>query len=219
MSEPVYMYIQSLTLTKEWWKISHSEKKAIVDELSEFEKKIQKNIIIKRFLSLRYDSDLIYWINSKNTKDIREFRYKIFKIFRGLIKENLGMLSIFKPSPYVNYKKFEPWDYIKQEPLRYFIAYPMKKSPEWYLLPFNERKELIEEHAKIASEINKYGIRSYTTYSFGIGDNEFVVIYESPTIEGWSYVVEKLREARARKWTIREEPIIIGELGNLEELI
>ncbi len=108
---------------------------------------------------------------------------------------------------------FDPLSILKVEPLKYFVAYPMKKSVDWYLLPFDEREKIMMEHINIAKNHPKNnGIRSYTTYSFGIGDYEFVVIYEIPNLSDWVEVVEKLREAKARKWITKEEPLLVGEL-------
>ncbi len=102
-------------------------------------------------------------------------------------------------------------DNLNQEPLEYFVAYPMSKSPEWYLLDYDERKEIMMDHIRSAmSNPEQEGIRSYTTYSFGIGDQEFVVLYEVPDLAKWSHVTEKLREAKARKWISKETPILIG---------
>ena len=57
---------------------------------------------------------------------------------------------------------------------------------------------------------NNKDILSYTTYSFGIGDQEFVVIYETDSLYSWMKVTEKLREVEARKWIIKETPILTG---------
>jgi len=220
MTNPVYMYISSLRFNTSWWSLPYSDKKSILSNILELERIFSDKMVIKRYVSLRHNSNLIYWLSSYNTSDFISFKYDILSAGKGYIEENLSFISIFKPSPY--FPQSEEKDllsYLKKEPLRYFIAYPMKKSPEWYLLPFEERRELIREHAEIASKYNKYGIRSYTTYSFGIMDDEFVVIYEAPDLEGWSFVVEKLREARARKWTVREEPILLGEYRDLQEVI
>jgi Uncharacterized conserved protein, COG3253 len=71
------------------------------------------------------------------------------------------------------------------------------------------------EHIGMARSHPESGqIRSYTTYSFGLGDQEYVVLYEASSLTAWSHVTEKLREAKARKWIVKEEPILVGELRN-----
>lgn len=219
MVQRIFMYISALKFSENWWRLSYLEKKGIVDSIKEEERKHSEKLLIKRFTSLRHNCDVIYWLVSQETKYFQDFKYSLLESSLGNIYEVFSLLSIYKPSPYYVGKEDYALEKIERDSLKYFVAYPMKKSPEWYLLPFDERRSLIREHAEMASQLNKFGIRAYTTYSYGLIDDEFVVIYETPDLEGWSYVVEKLREARARKWILREEPILIGEKRNLEEFI
>ncbi|MCY0858812.1 MAG: chlorite dismutase family protein [Sulfolobaceae archaeon] len=216
-----YMYISTIKLSQSWWNLSIEEKRKILTSLEEAEGEIRKDAIsLKRYISLRSDYDIIYWLSSFDTTIIPELRYAILSSFREHGNENYSMLSIYKPSPYVQSKNFDIKAFLSTEPLRYFIAYPMKKSVDWYLLPYNERKQIMDEHIKMAMTHPKNrGIRSYTTYSFGIGDYEFVVIYEAPSLSDWVDVVEALREAKARKWITKEEPILVGENEGLEVLL
>ncbi len=213
----VYMYVSSFKLSQNWWNESKEDRRKIIDNIESIESSFRQNLIsLKRYVSLRYDSDIIYWLSSEDTSKIIEFKYSILKILKNFGFESFSMLSVYKPSPYVK-GNFNIKSVLNAEPLRYFIAYPMKKSVDWYLLPFEDREKIMREHIEIAKKHPKNkGIRSYTTYSFGIGDYEFVVIYEAPSIEDWVEVVEALREAKARKWVIKEEPILVGELKGLD---
>lgn len=126
--------------------------------------------------------------------------------------ESLVWLSVYKASPYVS-STIDVLGNLKQEPLRYLAAYPMKKDPEWYLMPFEERRSIMAEHIGIArSHRYSKNVRSYTTYAFGIAGYEFLVVYEVQSLYEWVEIVERLREARARKWVVVEEPVLVGEL-------
>lgn len=212
-----YMYISSIKLSSKWWSLSKEERRKIIDNIESLESNFKNSLIsLKRYISLRYDSDVIYWISSFETSRIIDFKYALLSILHDLGEESFSMFSIYKPSPYTK-GNFDIKSVLNLEPLKYFIAYPMKKDVEWYLLPFEEREKIMKEHIEIAKNHPKNkGIRSYTTYSFGIGDFEFVVIYEAPSIEDWVEVVEALREAKARKWVSKEEPILVGELKGLD---
>ncbi|BFH72552.1 chlorite dismutase family protein [Sulfurisphaera javensis] len=216
MSNYVYMTVNMFKFSHEWWKLGKEEKKKIISKIDEMEKDYEKKIIsLKRFISLRYDGDIIYWLSDFNTTPLNEFRYDLLST--SYLEEKISLFSVFKESPYTMGGNKDLSSFLKIPPLKYFVAYPMKKSPDWYLLPFNERKDIMAEHIKIArTHPDNEGIRSYTTYSFGIGDYEFVVIYEIPDLYRWTNVVEKLREAKARKWITLEEPILVGELGALD---
>lgn len=216
MSNLVYMMVNAFKFSSDWWKLDKVERKKIVSRIDEIEREYEKKVVsIKRYISLRYDSDIIYWISDVNTTPLNEFRYSLLSL--SYINENISFFSVFKESPYTMGENADLISFLKFPSLKYFVAYPMKKSPDWYLLPYEERRDIMAEHIKIAkTHPDNNGIRSYTTYSFGIGDYEFVVIYEIPELYKWVNVVEKLREARARKWITSEEPILVGEQGSLD---
>jgi len=218
MSNYVYMTVRMFKFSEEWWKLQKEDRKRFLNRVSEVEKEYEGKLVsLKRFLSLRHDGDIIYWASDFNTTPLNEFRYAIESVTDSYLIEKLLLFSIFKSSPYMEGGNKDLSAFLRTPPLKYFVAYPMKKSPEWYLLPFNDRRDVMAEHIKMAkTHPDNEGIRSYTTYSFGIGDYEFVVIYEIPDLYKWTNVVEKLREARARKWITLEEPILVGEQGDLD---
>jgi chlorite dismutase len=212
MANEVYMMVYSIKFDKDWWRLNHEARKTILSKAEEVANEFKKDVIsIKKFSSLSQESNIIYWLTSFSTSPFLEFRSAILSAFEGYALESNLFLSVFKPSPYMK-SNFDPKTILGGEQLKYFVAYPMKKSPEWYLLPFEEREKIMKEHIDMAIKNPKNnGIKSYTTYSFGIGDYEFVVIYEIPELFNWVDVVEKLREAKARKWIVKEEPLIVGE--------
>lgn len=212
MVNEVYMMVYSIKFDKDWWRLNHEARRSILSKSEEVFREFKKDVIsIKKYSSLSQDSNIIYWLSSFSTTPFLEFRSAILSAFEGYALESHLFLSVYKPSPYVK-SNFDPKAVLGREQLKYFVAYPMKKSPEWYLLPFEEREKIMKEHIEMAvSNPKNNGIRSYTTYSFGIGDYEFVVIYEIPDLFNWVDVVEKLREAKARKWVVKEEPLIVGE--------
>ncbi|WP_236749016.1 chlorite dismutase family protein [Acidianus manzaensis] len=218
----IYMLVFSLRFNRDWWRLQSLDRKDISSKMKEIEDKFSNQFIsLKKYASLSKDSHLIYWISSDNTLKLIDFRFSIISNLRGYAEENDIFLSVFRPSPYM--KKNSNIDYksiLNLPPLKYFVAYPMKKDPEWYLLPFEDRENIMKEHISMAiNNPDNNGIRSYTTYSFGIGDYEFVVIYEIPDLRNWVNVVEKLREAKARKWITKEEPLLVGEVRDFDFLI
>ncbi|HLI46986.1 MAG TPA: chlorite dismutase family protein, partial [Geobacterales bacterium] len=165
--------------------------------------------LLRIFKSLKVDLDVLLWAFVKDTVGITELQNIIKRRLGKYISKAYTLFSIYEPSPYFK-DQLRP---VNKEPKKYLVAYPMKRDPEWFLLDESERKKMLEEHIRMARlHPEGKGIISYTTYSFGIDDNEYVVIYELDSLIGWSHVVEKLREAKHRKWVIREEPVLIGEL-------
>jgi len=167
----------------------------------------------KAYMALSGDVHAIGWHASMEAEDLLELRERALE--EGL-EERYWWPGVYKESPYARgYKASEILDLItRAEGLPWLIAYPMKKSPEWYLIPLEERRRIMGEHIRIARESSSLAgsVRSYTTYAFGLASYEFLVIYEVSDIAGWIDVVEKLRLAEARKWVIMEEPVLAGKL-------
>jgi len=168
-------------------------------------------ISLRAYYSLSSGVHAIIWGSSDSPEDLLLLRECLYGGLHDYFDEVYWWISIYKKSPYVEKAETSVREMLMREPLKFFIAYPMKKHPEWYLLPMDERREIMIEHIKIAARTHKGDtIRSYTTYAFGIADYEFLVIYEAADLYEWSKAVEVLREARARKWVVLEEPVLVG---------
>jgi chlorite dismutase len=87
----------------------------------------------------------------------------------------------------------------------YLVIYPFVKSAEWYLLPRDERQRLMNEHIRIGKQYQE--IAQLLLYSFGLQDQEFVVVYELPRLERFSALVADLRASEARPYTLRDTPL------------
>ncbi|MGP6293883.1 chlorite dismutase family protein [Caldiplasma sukawensis] len=179
--------------------------------LSEMTKEIKNKLDLNHlnlYRSMRTDIDYIIWASAYSSEPFFTLIAEMRKLneFSGIY----SYFSIYEKSPYI--KRETPVEkQINESTKKYFIAYPMSKSTEWYLLDYDVRKKIMKEHISMAmSDPNNNGILSYTTYSFGIGDQEFVVMYEADDLEKWMKVTEKLRESVSRRWIVKETPILVG---------
>ena len=100
---------------------------------------------------------------------------------------------------------------------KYLVVYPFVKTVDWYLTDFKRRAEMMMEHVKVG---RKYGnIKQLLAYSFGVDDQEFIVAYETDDLIEFQYLVMELRETEARRYTLRDTPIITAIRGEPEEII
>jgi chlorite dismutase len=53
-------------------------------------------------------------------------------------------------------------------------------------------------------------VRLNTTYSFGLGDQDFVLAFETDEPAAFEDLVQKLRESEASRYTVRDTPFILG---------
>jgi chlorite dismutase len=207
------MMVISYKLRDKWWSSDPIMRSRLAQRLGDLVTNRGASLIMARpYKSLRWDSDFVFWLASKEPESLGDFKLGVNSVLLGFAEPQFSMLSLYEESPYLK-QGMELADTLRGAPQRFFIAYPMSKEPEWYLIDFEERKRILAEHIAIArTHPESKGIRSYTTYSYGLGDHEFVVLYETDSLASWSHVTAKLREARARKWIVNEAPILVGVL-------
>ena len=64
-----------------------------------------------------------------------------------------------------------------EEPHKYLCVYPYVRSLEWYLLPADERREMLAEHGMMGREYPD--VRANTVSSFALGDYEWLLAFEA----------------------------------------
>ena len=97
------------------------------------------------------------------------------------------------------------------------VVYPFIKSREWYLLPFEKRKQMMEEHIKVGRKYPE--IRLNTTYSFGIGDQDFMLAFETDNLSKFQNLIMDLRETQVSRYIIKDTPMIPCVLKDMDEII
>ena len=87
----------------------------------------------------------------------------------------------------------------------YLIVYPFVKTADWYLMGREARQGFMNEHIRIGKQYED--IRQLLLYSFGLQDQEFVVVYETDDLARFSALVNELRSAEGRRYTLRDAPL------------
>jgi chlorite dismutase len=95
-----------------------------------------------------------------------------------------------------------------EPPKRYLCVYPFVRSPEWYLLPPADRKDLLVEHGTFGREFPD--VLANTTSGFGIGDWEWILAFEADDLTRLVDCIRRLRDAKARRYTKEEVPFVTG---------
>lgn len=88
---------------------------------------------------------------------------------------------------------------------RYLVIYPFVKTAAWYQLPRDERQRMMNEHIRIGKQYPE--IAQLLLYSFGVQDQEFVVVYEMDDLRRFSDLVAELRGSEGRPYTERDTPL------------
>jgi chlorite dismutase len=102
-------------------------------------------------------------------------------------------------------------------PQRYLCVYPFVRTPEWYLLPREERGEHLREHGVIGREFPE--VLANTTSAFGLGDWEWILAFEAERLDSLVDCIRRLRDAKARLYTKEEIPFVTGIRKSVEEAV
>ena len=167
-------------------------------------------------LGLREDSDLMLWMISNSLEKTQVMTSKIYSTVLGkyLLPSHV-FLSGTRASVYSS--KITPGFMTDEQPMKYCIVYPFVKSREWYLLPFEERKKMMEEHILVGRKFPQ--IRLNTTYSFGLDDQDFMLAFETMDLMAFQELIIQLRETKVSKYIIRDTPMIVCVYKEVEDII
>jgi chlorite dismutase len=167
-------------------------------------------------LGLREDSDLMLWMISNSLEKTQIMTSKIYSTVLGkYLMPSYVFLSATRPSVYSS--KITPGFMTDEQPMKYCIVYPFVKSREWYLLPFEERNKMMEEHILVGRKFPK--IRLNTTYSFGLDDQDFMLAFETEDLTAFQELIIQLRETKVSKYIIRDTPMIVCIYKGVEDII
>lgn len=170
----------------------------------------REDLQVRMYLSmgLRHDTDFFLWTIAKDLAPHQAFLADLLKTGLGhYLRLNYTFIAMTRPSQYNpgHIPAFEAGEI----PRKYLFLYPFVKSREWYLLPFEERRRMMRGHMGVGELYPM--VRLNTTYSFGLGDQDFVLAFETDQPAAFEDLVQRLRETEASRYTVRDTPFILGQ--------
>ena len=167
-------------------------------------------------MGLRPDADMMIWVHADRLDQITDFAVKVDQtaIGRGL-KRAQGYIGTAGMS---QYDKTHGPAFIKGiAPKKYLSVYPFSKTPEWFLIDFEERRRLMLEHGEMGREFPD--LLTNTVSSFGLQDQEWIVALEDDDPNQLMTMVQRLRAAEVRKYTLLDTPIYLGEAKSIGDVL
>ncbi|MGD1835786.1 MAG: chlorite dismutase family protein [Nitrososphaeraceae archaeon] len=177
----------------------------------EFEKLLEvantkMKIITYSNIGLRTDADFMIWMISDSIEKIQILTSKIYTTILGkYIEHSMIYLSCSRPSAYSN--NVTPNFMTNKKPLKYNIVYPFIKSRDWYLLSFEKRKKMMDEHIKVGKKFPN--VKLNTSYSFGLDDQDFMLAFETNELKDFQDLIIQLRETEVSKYVVKDTPMIV----------
>ena len=167
-------------------------------------------------LGLRDDAEFMLWMISDSIEKMQIFASKIYSTILGkYVEPSQIYLSASRASLYSN--KVVPGFVTDEPPMKYVIVYPFVKSRDWYLLPFDERRKMMQEHIMVGRKFPQ--VRLNTSYSFGIHDQDFMLAFETNDLTDFQDLIVQLRETQVSRYVVKDTPMIVCIYKDVESII
>jgi peroxiredoxin len=181
-----------------------------VQELENLDKAWEGRVDVRGTYStvgFRADADLMRWLVGTSPEDLQRFLVELRRTRAGrLLDLSWSFMGAVKPAEFT--PDHQP-AFVKGTPPEAFLCvYPFVRTPEWYLLPPDERGELLREHGLLGREFPE--VLANTTSGFGLGDWEWILAFEAERAESLVDVIRALRNTKARLYTKVEIPFVTG---------
>jgi hydrogen peroxide-dependent heme synthase len=165
---------------------------------------------------LRADADLMVWWHSGSPDALQE-AYGLFR--RTGLGQHLGpvwsQMALHRPA---EFNRSHVPAFLAGEPARAYISvYPFVRSYEWYLLPEEERRDMLAEHGRMARGYPD--VRANTVAAFALGDYEWMLAFEADELHRIVDLMRDLRASRARRHVREEVPFFTGRRRSFDEII
>ena len=165
---------------------------------------------------MRADADLMVWWHA-DTVDQLQAAYK------DLRRTDLGRylrpvwsnVGLHRPAEFN--KGHVPAFMSGEQARRYICVYPFVRSYDWYILPEQERRDMLVEHGKAAR--GYADVRANTVSAFALGDYEWLLAFEADDLHRIVDLMRDLRATEARRHVREEIPFFTGPRVGVGELV
>jgi hydrogen peroxide-dependent heme synthase len=184
-----------------------------------FEQLKAKDVVVRGTYdvsALRADADLLVWWHAPTADALQEAYGRLRRTrLGGHLEPVWSNMALHRPA---EFNKSHVPAFLAGEAARaYVCVYPFVRSYEWYLLPEEQRREMLAEHGKMARGFAD--VRANTVASFALGDYEWILAFEADELHRIVDLMRELRASSARRHVREEVPFYTGRRREISEII
>jgi chlorite dismutase len=161
------------------------------------------------------DADLMVWWHAPAVETLQSAYHALRRCALGdVLRPVWSVTGLHRPAEFN--RGHVPAFLAGEPPGDYLCVYPFVRSYEWYLLPEDERRDLLVEHGRAARPYPD--VRANTVSSFALSDYEWILAFEAAELHRIVDLMRDLRATGARRHVREEVPFYTGprvELGDL----
>ncbi|WP_125099703.1 hydrogen peroxide-dependent heme synthase [Leucobacter chromiireducens] len=154
----------------------------------------------------RADADLLIWWHAPTTAALQRAYRTVLEWTAGRLEPVWSNIGVHRAAEFN--RGHVPAFLAGDAPGDFVCVYPFVRSNDWYLLPDDERREMLREHGAAARD---YGdVLANTVASFALGDYEWLLAFESGDLLRIVDLMRELRATEARRHVKEEIPFFTG---------
>ena len=200
-----------IAFTDEYFSLASHQRISIHTSILEGLRAIARKVDVYQVFPTEHGSDVCIWTAIDVPDDDATHRFfagyaKVFGPHRRYMRFTSTLWGFTRPSQYSRAQRStQEIDPFAETRKPYLVIYPFVKSAEWYMSPPEERQRMMNEHIRVGKQYPD--ITQLLLYSFGLQDQEFVVVYEMEELPLFSQLVADLRATEGRAYTVRDTPL------------
>jgi chlorite dismutase len=197
------------TFTSSYYNQDQLARKTLHKELLEGLRKASENLDIYQVYPIQSGVDILVWsaLQVEDPQAPCNFFDRFARAtnpYRSFLEPKSAYWGFTKPSQYTKTRSTQEIDPFSKDRKPYLILYPFIKTVDWYLMSREARQGMMNEHIRVGKTYQE--ISQLLLYSFGLQDQEFIVVYEADDLTRFSDLVYELRSTEARRYTERDTP-------------
>lgn len=192
----------------------------LTDELREWQRALGGEEVVVRGMydvsGLRPDSDLMLWLYGPSAESLQAALRRFRRTRAGAtLKLTWSAMGTHRRAEFST--DHLPSFMLGTQALQWLCVYPFVRSYDWYLLPEEQRREMLREHGMAGRAYT--GVQANTVAAFALNDWEWILALESDDLHELVDLMRGLRSTEARRHVRLEIPFHTGHLVDFDEAI
>jgi chlorite dismutase len=213
MSGKTINHFMLLKFSERFWNLDNQQRSQFFPKLAQELNKGPTCSQLYQVSPIKAEADFLVWsaLPLENESDEASFFERMARILmarRPLLAPVTSLWGYTHPSMYARGASSQEIDPFSERRQTYLVLYPFIKTIQWYLLGKDARQGMMNQHIRIGRQYPE--ISQLLLYSFGVQDQEFIVVYETENLYRFSELVNELRSSDVREYTLRDTPVYTG---------
>jgi chlorite dismutase len=219
MADTSYHFYAFFNATDAFRRLSAEERGRAEMDFHALLTKKQEGVAVDCYLTtgFRPDSTFMLWVRAESVEKGQDFlRRATLGPLGTLFSLSHTLFGMPRPSHYGTNPSKQAIDTEDPKRAPFLVVYPFTKTKEWHLLSMDERKRMMGSHIGVGRQ--HPDISQLLLYGYGVSDYEFIVSYETDSLEKFQSLVMDLRATEARLYTLVDTPIFVCSHRTPEKL-